>query len=101
MNKYIGIKLLLKKIENIEKSLSESLDISSDGYEELETLEDVKEYHLDFMVEVREQLNLLTLSVHDLHKFNHKFILNKDKKQDKKIDTQSKELKKEILRYRY
>ena len=101
MNKYISIKLLLKKIENIEKSLSESLDISSDGYEELETLEDAKEYLLDFMVEVREQLNLLTLSVHDLHKFNNKFILNEDKKQDEKIDNQSEELKKEILGYRY
>jgi len=100
---YKYINLEIKKVENIKEVLNYSIDDKMDFIEEIENIEECKTAFIDFMLEVRTQMNLLTGAIDDLNEINTNLILNNSNSEDEENIKPYSDMKfkKNLLKFRY
>ena len=89
----------ISKVENVNIVLNEKIDLYADGldaeFEAMSSIEDIRSMMLDFMMDTREQMNILLSTVTELREFNRTLVLGSS------VDNNSIAFKKEMLKHRY
>ena len=100
--KYNYLDLEIKKVENVNISLNETINSYMRFIDELDTKEELMSTLLDFLIATRSQMNVLYLAVEDLKGFNNTMLLNSANNPDEQIDiVADNKFKRECIKFRY
>lgn len=99
---YGYLKIDISTVENIKEMVNRKIDSSCEYLEELEDLEECKNEFIEFALQVRTQMNLLSNAIENLNKFNTDTLLNNSKLPNEHINPlHDMKFKKELLTHRY
>lgn len=98
---YVHVNNCTEGIKNIKEVVNAKIDSYTNYLEEIEDLEECKFSFIDFALEIRKQMNLLSHPIEELYKFNNDYILNGTNAPSEKIKIEDIEFKKQLLEYCY
>lgn len=102
MNLYGYLNIDITKVENIKEMVNNKIDNSCNYLDEIEDLEMCKDELINFALEVRTQMNLLSDAIVNLKKFNTTMLLNGSRLANEHIEPlHDIKFKKELLTHKY
>lgn len=79
MNLYGYLNIDITRVENIKEIVNNKIDSSCEYLEEIEDLKECKDEFIEFALQIRTQMNLLSSAIDDMRKFNTTTLLNGSK----------------------
>jgi hypothetical protein len=101
MSLYGYLNIDITKVENIKEIVNNKIDSSCSYLDEIQDIEGFKSEMINFALDIRTQMNLLSSAIDDLNSFNTSMLLNGSKLPNEHINPLFDiEFKKELLSHR-